>query len=91
MALQGMGLLLGPNDGPHYGSVIWPSFRFHRNDNEQSRYHCGETGIGPHNWPLKLTPRGCTKRAHQHESKHVCVKQMKRTAKRQHHCKRDRC
>ena len=58
MALQGMGLLLGPNDGPHYGSVIWPSFRFHRNDNEQSRYHCDETGIGAIIWTQKRTPRG---------------------------------
>ena len=52
------GRFWGPIGGPPSGSIIRPQFRFHRNDNEQSRYHCDETGIGASKWTLNRTPPG---------------------------------
>ena len=45
-SLAALSLVSGLVRGPGLRSVIRPRLRFHRNDNEQSRYHCGETGIG---------------------------------------------
>lgn len=61
-ALLGMGLLLGPKGDPAFGSIFRPTFRYHTNDNEQSRYHCCDTGSGAKYWTLKLTPRGLPKK-----------------------------
>ena len=52
------GRLRGPISGPAFRSIIWPRFRFHRNDNEQSRYHCDETGSGARIWTPKLGAHG---------------------------------
>ena len=40
--------------GSTYGSIFWPRFRYHRNDNQTVRYHCGDTG----NWARKWTHNG---------------------------------
>ena len=61
-ALLGMGLLLGPKGDPAFGSIFRPTFRYHTNDNEQSRYHCCDTESGAKYWTLKLTPRGLPKK-----------------------------
>ena len=55
-AVLGMGLLLEPEGGPHYGSTFWTTFRYHRNDNAQSGYHCGDIGFGAEYWTLKRAP-----------------------------------
>ena len=62
LPLLGMGLLLGPKGDPAFGSIFRPAFRYHTNDNEQSRYHCCDTGSGAKYWTLKLTPRGLPKK-----------------------------